>query len=174
MRRGMAVLVLLVGCTTPSPAPMLGEMPKIDDVSVVPAVESPDDAVRDTTAIDAPATTPETPSAQPLDPAIDVAIAKLGGPVCPSPASACPASCMAIGGMKFDDANQCYAPLILGCMKGTAINSDLTCSVRSDGVVFIGSGSQLHRLGDGWGARSCTPEEWGNDGTERRMCTKQP
>lgn len=172
MKLELTVLVLLVGCSTPDPTPMLAEAPDVDIVSVVPAVESPDEALRDTIAVDAPASPRDASDAQALDPAIDrtVAITALEGPVRPNPGAICGKGWMPILGMKFDEANRCYTRFTLGCQPGYAVNSDAYCSVRDDGVVFLGSSSQLQYLGPGWGARPCTPEERGEAGTERPMC----
>lgn len=172
MRHEVVVLLLLAGCSTPSPTPVLAEYAEDSSVYVVPAVESPSETPlqsSDVTDLDPPRAAPSTD--EPRGPAIDPTMAKLGGPACPNPASTCGVGCRPIEGMKLDEANQCYVRLTIGCMRSaSAVNGAATCAVGADGAIFAGSPTELHQLGSGWGVRPCTPEEWGTDGTTRPMC----
>lgn len=173
MRREVVGLIAFVGCTTPSPVPNLGEAPAVDDVSVVPAVESPDEALRDTSAVDTPATPRASASSrsEPIDPAIGSStLTERDAPFSTAGCSGWPS----INGLKFDATGQCYRPLSVGCGRRAAVvlpMPDARCVMRDDGAVYVGPSSTVVQLGGGWGA--CSPEEQAMaDGEVKRpMCT---
>ncbi len=161
MRSGVAVLFLFfVGCSSEAARET---SPKVNDVTVVTAADSPKESSstpsENASPSDSPrATEPTQSSEEPHDPALLHSLE----PSCPIPASTCPDRCAPIFGWRFEKANQCYSPVVVACLPGAngtyAMNSDLGCYKRDDGVIIATSPSTVgHKLGPGWSG--CDPYE---------------
>ena len=65
-----------------------------------------------------------------------------------------------MAGWRLDDAKACRSRVVVACLPinfdGTYTEtSDLGCKKREDGVIYVGSGTVLHKLGPGWSG--CSP-----------------
>lgn len=135
MRFAVTALFLLsaAGCSSGAPDEAL-PAPHAGDTNVASSEETPKQSSGDTAS--------DSPRAE--DP-------EQGSVVCPSPASACPDSCGALMGLKLDDAKQCVAAVVVGCMPPyTMVNTNAACFKRDDGVILEGSTSLVPLLGPGW------------------------
>ncbi len=158
MRHATAGLLLIVGCSS-----QVGReekrTPEVDDVSVLPATDSPVESAPTEIA------SPSSGAGPTHEPAPTTGIER---PSCPMPSSACPDGCAPITGRRFDEAKQCDKPIVLGCLpvrgRVYSMAADLGCSKRDDGLVYMGSIATLRPAlrGPEWGR--CTEEDkaaWG-------------
>lgn len=159
MRLGTAALLLVVGCSS-EVARDATQLPQ-DDVSVLTATDTTVESAP--TAIDSPSASsreaePTHRSVKPTIPHLE----RAEPPSCPVPASTCSSSCVPITGRRFDEANQCALPVVVGCWpRDGFLNTDALCLRRGDGVILTASSSYRRKLGSNW--RVCGTNEAGFD-----------
>ena len=164
MRLGPLASTLVLGCASEAVLEKQSAR-SIDDAPLVTAADGPVDEAHAASTVDTSADSPR--SSGPRESfARAVVAAKLTEPIvpsCPIPASSCPDRCASIAGWRFEEAKQCKSRVVVACLPlnldGTyTVASDLGCATREDGVVFVGSGTVLHKLGAGWSGCSPTTE----------------
>lgn len=167
MRFGVASFLLLAaGCSAESVRQTL-PVPPADGATITATEGSPAEMP---SAVDATASPSRSASGSPRATAAPQGSQKAFHPAlaerlvadCPIPASVCPAGCASINGWRLEEARSCYSPVVVACLPdvggGYAVNSDLGCYKRDDGVIISTSPSTVgHRLGSGWSG--CDPNE---------------
>lgn len=159
MRFGVAVLFLLVGCSSREAPGETALAPKVNATAATATDSAMDSPSVNTSRSDSPR------AAVPIEGSYDAFDRYRLNPFppppsCPFPASTCSPPCVPVTGTRIDNANQCLSSaVVVGCLHGdTQLNTDAACFKRSQDGVLLGTSSSLRdTLGADW--ESCTRDE---------------